>query len=182
MDAVPVRIGVAIGIPPPWGAQLDRVRRRAGDPQAAQIPSHLTLLGPTDVAPADLAPIEAHLAAVAGGAVGFGLELRGTGTFRPVSEVVYVAVADGAACCARLAAAVRTGPLDRPPRFPYHPHVTVAHDLAGAALDAVAARLAGFQARFAVDHLTLYVHGPDGRWRPVRHFPLRVPAVQPSGQ
>ena len=46
--------------------------------------------------------------------------------------------------------------------YPYHPHVTVAHDVPTEALDRVYAELAGFDARFTVDHFTLYVHG-DGR-------------------
>ncbi len=173
MRPAPVRIGVAIGIPEPWGSVLDRARAQAGDPQAALISSHLTLLGPTDVDSGDLPAIEAHLAAVATASSGFELELRGTGTFRPVSEVVFVAVADGAVPCQRLASAVRAGPVALgPARFGYHPHVTVAHDLDSAALDAAFERLSGFHARFEVDLFTLYVHGPDGRWQPIRDFPL----------
>jgi 2'-5' RNA ligase len=81
-----------------------------------------------------------------------------------------------------LAGAVRSGPLARDLAFPYHPHVTVAHDIPTPALDTVYAELADFTATFAMDHFTLYVHGPGGRWRPVRDFPLlsgatRVPPV-----
>src|SRR5205814_7402630 len=60
-----VRVGVATGIPEPWGSALDRARADAGDPLAAFIPAHVTLLGPTDVAASSLSSIEAHLAAVA---------------------------------------------------------------------------------------------------------------------
>ena len=62
--------------------------------------------------------------------------------------------------------------MSRELNFPYHPHVTVAHDIEPAALDAVFDELAGYAARFEVDHFTLYMHGVDGRWRPVRDFPL----------
>jgi 2'-5' RNA ligase len=167
-----VRVGVAIGIPEPWGGQLDRARAVAGDPMAQFIPSHVTLLGPTDV-PSDALPtIQKHLAAVAEQHSGFPVRLRGTGTFRPVTEVVFVAVAAGISDFERLAAAVRSGPLERELHFPYHPHVTVAHDIETGALDRVFDDLAGFSARFDVDHFTLYVHGADGHWRPVRDFPL----------
>ena len=167
-----LRIGVAVGVPQPWGGRLDRAREEAGDPLAALIPSHVTLLGPTDIDPAALPSIEAHLSKVAATRTGFSVRLRGTGTFRPVTEVVFVAVAAGISEFELLGGAVRDGPLDRELHFPYHPHVTVAHDIATGALDAVFDRLADFSAAFEVDHFTLYVHGADGHWRPVRDFPL----------
>ncbi len=167
-----VRVGVAIGIPEPWGSQLDRARTAAGDPMAPFIPSHVTLLGPTDVPSDTLPAIQKHLVAVAEQHAGFTVRLRGTGTFRPVTEVVFVAVAAGISDFERLAAVVRAGPLERELRFPYHPHVTVAHDIETEALDRVFDDLAGFSARFDVDHFTLYVHATDGHWRPIRDFPL----------
>ncbi len=167
-----IRVGVAIGIPEPWGGQLDRARAAAGDPMAPFIPSHVTLLGPTDVVSDALPAIEGHLSKVAAAHSRFPVQLRGTGTFRPVTEVVFVAVAAGISEFELLAAAVRDGPLDRDLHFPYHPHVTVAHDIDGGALDRVFEDLAHFSARFTVDHFTLYVHGADGHWRPYRDFPL----------
>jgi 2'-5' RNA ligase len=167
-----IRVGVAIGIPQPWGGELDEARAAAGDPMAPFIPSHVTLLGPTDVPAATLPAIETHLSGVASEHSPFDVQLRGTGTFRPVTEVVFVAVAAGISEFELLAGAVRDGPLHRELHFPYHPHVTVAHDIDSAALDRVFEDLAGFSARFKVDHFTLYVHGADGHWRPYRHFPL----------
>ena len=167
-----LRVGVAIGIPEPWGSMLDAARAAAGDPMAEFIPSHVTLLGPTDVAASSLAMIEDHLSWIAPRFGSFPVQLRGTGTFRPLTQVVFVAVAAGISEFERLAAAVRAGPLSRELHFPYHPHVTVAHDIATEALDKVFEELADFSVRFEVDHFTLYVHGADGRWRPVRDFPL----------
>jgi 2'-5' RNA ligase len=167
-----LRIGVAVGVPEPWGSRLDAARREAGDPLAALIPSHVTLLGPTDIDPLTLPAIETHLAAVAATRPPFPVRLRGTGTFRPITEVVFVAVAAGISEFELLATGVRDGPLERELHFPYHPHVTVAHDIPTPALDAVFDRLAEFTADFEVDHFTLYVHGSDSRWRPVRDFPL----------
>jgi 2'-5' RNA ligase len=167
-----VRVGVAIGVPEPWGSRLDGSRAAIGDPLAAFIPAHVTLLGPTDVAGSALPDIEDHLARVAEGHREFPVRLRGTGTFRPLTQVVFVTVAVGISELERLAGAVRSGPLARELHYPYHPHVTVAHDIATEALDAVFEELADFAAGFDVDHFTLYVHGADGRWRPVRDFPL----------
>ncbi len=167
-----VRVGVAIGIPEPWASQLNESRAATGDPLAPFVPAHVTLLGPTDVDADALPSIERHLAEVAAGHQPYVVRLRGTGTFRPITEVVFVAVASGISQCEQLASAVRAGPLERELHFPYHPHVTVAHDIPTEAMDAVFEELAGFSARFVVDHFTLYVHGADGRWRPVRDFPL----------
>lgn len=167
-------IGVAVGIPEPWGSQLDEHRAASGDPLAALIPAHLTLLGPTEVdaTPSVSAKVEEHLAAVAATHEPYALHLRGTGTFRPVTQVVFVAVAAGIAECEQLAGAIRSGLLARELRYPYHPHITVAHDVPDPALDAVFNGLAGFEARFPIDTFTLYEHGTDGRWHPLRRFSL----------
>jgi 2'-5' RNA ligase len=162
-------IGVAVGIPQPWGAELDAHRAAAGDPAAPLIPAHITLLGPTPTARED---IDEHLQAVARAHVPFSIHLRGTGTFRPISRVVFVVVAAGISECERLAEAVRSGPLERELAHPYHPHVTVAHDISEQAMDEVYERLAGYEACFDVDHFTRYEHGEDGRWRPIQHYAL----------
>jgi 2'-5' RNA ligase len=102
----------------------------------------------------------------------FEVHLRGTGTFRPVSPVVFVALANGIAGCERLEARVRRGVLDRELDFPYHPHVTVAHDLPEDVLDEAYDALGGFTARFMVAAFSLYVHGADGVWQVRRTFDL----------
>jgi 2'-5' RNA ligase len=166
------RIGVAIDIPEPWGSMLTRRRREAGDPQAAYTPAHVTLLGPTEVATEALPAVEKHLGAVASAHRPFTIHLRGTGTFRPVTDVVFVALAVGISECEMLAAAIAADGVHRGGRFPYHPHVTVAQDVPPEALDAVFDDLAGFSARFDVSSFTLFSHGGEGPWRPRRDFPL----------
>jgi len=175
------RIGVAIDIPEPWGAMLTRVRATAGDPQAAYTPAHVTLLGPTEVETGKLPAVEKHLEAVARDQEPFTIHLRGTGTFRPITEVVFVTLAMGISECELLAGAIAAAEgVERDSRFPYHPHVTVAQDVPPAALDAVFEELADFSARFPVTSFTLFSHGGfsgddfsgDGPWRPRRDFPL----------
>lgn len=175
----PITVGVAISVPQPWAEILDAVRASSGDPLAAFIPAHVTLLGPTDIDPDRIGEAEARLAAAAAAHSPFAVHLHGTGTFRPVTEVVFVAVATGIGECERLATDVRQGPLLRDLHYPYHPHVTIAHEVPTAALDRVYAELADFEALFTADHFTLYVHGSDGRWRPLRDFKLTgEPAAQ----
>jgi 2'-5' RNA ligase len=101
----------------------------------------------------------------------FQVRLAGTGSFRPVSPVVFVTVADGASRCARLEQAVHAEVPDARRRFPYHPHVTIAHDGDDEHLDRAFADHAGFEARFEVTSFTLLVED-DGSWRALRDFPL----------
>jgi 2'-5' RNA ligase len=169
-------IGVAIAVPPPHGLQLQTWREQFGDPMARKIPPHVTLLPPTPVAAAEMPDVEEHLRAMAAGCAPFGIHLRGTGTFRPASAVVFVTVAEGIAGCERLEEKVRSGPLGhRGLEFAYHPHVTVAHDVTDAALDHAFDKLADYDARFEVGGISLYVHGLDGFWRPIREFGFGEP-------
>ena len=165
-------IGVAIGLPEPFTSQLQASRQRLGDPNAASIPPHITLLPPTGLRPETLPEVEVHLQAVAAAAAPFVVHLRGSGTFRPLSPVVFVPLAEGTAQCERLEASVRSGPLRRELRFPYHPHVTVAHEVAEPLLDQAFDELASYTARFEVWGFSLFEQGGDGVWRPQRDFPL----------
>ena len=165
-------IGVAIAIPPPFGPGLQRCRQSFGDPMAEAIPPHVTLLPPTEVGADELPVITKHLIAVAAGAEPFEIHLRGTATFRPVSPVVFVALARGISQCETMASAVRTGPLSVDLHFPYHPHVTVAHNLDDEALDRAFAELSDYDAEFPVTAFGLYEHRPDGFWVEYRSFPL----------
>jgi 2'-5' RNA ligase len=166
-------IGVAIPVPDPWSAQLQRFREAIGDPMAGHIPPHITLVPPVDLAPVVSHEVEAHLSAAAAAVEPFEVHLRGTGTFRPLSPVVFIALAEGISGCEQLENAVRSGPLGVDLSYPYHPHVTVAHDVDEAVLDRAFAELADFDARFTVDGFTLYVHDDGAGWVPTRTFALR---------
>ncbi|MGW0657838.1 2'-5' RNA ligase family protein [Streptodolium elevatio] len=165
-------IGVSIAIPEPWGGQLQDLRAGFGDPLARAIPTHVTLLPPTEIAEDALDDVEAHLRAVAAAEHPFPMILRGTGTFRPTSPVVFIQVALGIPDCERLEEGVRAGPLTRELHFPYHPHVTVAHHLPDHVLDRAFDKLSGYEASFEVTGFSLYEHGDDAVWRPRRAFPF----------
>ena len=106
------------------------------------------------------------------------MALRGTGTFRPVSDVVFVQVARGISGCERLEQRIRSGEYAAQLTFPYHPHVTVAHDVSEDDLDRAFDDLAEFRADFDVEHIWLFEQDVAGQWRPVRSFQLtgEVPA------
>jgi len=167
-------IGVAIAIPEPWGSQLQDYRAALGDVSATLIPTHITLIPPTAVEGEDaMAEVEEHLLQVASRHRAFGIHLRGTGTFRPVSPVVFVTVARGISQCEALARDVRTPPLDVRLTFPYHPHVTVAHEVADDLLDRAFAELADFECHFEAEEFLLYHHSEGEGWMPNRAFALR---------
>jgi 2'-5' RNA ligase len=165
-------IGVLVSVPEPWAQLLVEWRSKVGDPQATRVPPHVTLLPPTAVRVADRPAITAHLAEVARRHPPFAMHLSGTGTFRPVSEVVFVAVARGIADCELIAGDVRTGPLARPLNFPYHPHVTVAHDVPTDMLDTAYVGLSDLHAEFRVDSFTEFEQLPGGVWTVAREYPL----------
>ena len=165
-------IGVSIAIPSPHAEMLQAKRASFGDPLAECIPTHVTLLPPTEVAEEELEAAVKHLEEVAAQGRPFPMVLRGTGTFRPTSPVVFVQVSGGIADCELLEKEVRQGPLDRPLDFYYHPHVTVAHHVPEPNLDQAFTELSDFECAFEVDEFHLYEHGEDGVWRPVRSFTL----------
>lgn len=167
-------IGVAVAIPEPWASELQDYRRGVGDHTAAMIPTHITLIPPTDIDDLHVAEVEKHLEEVAAETASFRVHLRGTGTFRPVSPVVFVTLVEGISRCEQLAKSLRGGPLDVELQYPYHPHVTIAHHLADDVLDRAFEELAGFECAFEARGFHLYVHDDRDGWRPTRDFPLQA--------
>ncbi|MET7696160.1 2'-5' RNA ligase family protein [Streptomyces sp. NPDC005485] len=177
-----VTIGVSIAVPEPHGSLLQERRAGFGDPAASGIPTHVTLLPPTEVENSALPAIEAHLVEVAAAGRPFPMRLSGTGTFRPLSPVVYVQVVEGAAACTWLQKQVRdaSGPVARELHFPYHPHVTVAHGIEDAAMDRAFEELSGYEAQWPCTGFALYEQGADGVWRKLREFAFGGAVVPPQ--
>ncbi|WP_270886349.1 2'-5' RNA ligase family protein [Pedococcus sp. 5OH_020] len=165
-------IGVSVAIPSPYAELLQAKRASFGDPRAKSIPTHVTLLPPTEIEDSEVPAAVKHLESVAAEGHSFPMVLRGTGTFRPISPVVFVQVSGGLAECEILEKAVRQGPLQRDLDFYYHPHVTVAHHVTDESLERAFTELADFECRFEVTEFHLYEHGDDGVWRAVRSFSL----------
>jgi 2'-5' RNA ligase len=170
-------VGVTIELPEPYCSELAEWRERLGDPSATKIPPHITLLPPTALDGDLLENFARHLAGVAAAHEPFRVRLAGSDTFRPVSPVVFVAVAEGAPGCARVQDDVRSGPVHRELTFPYHPHVTVAHDLPEPALDAALAALGDYEAEFHAHGFALFERGRNGYWHPGREFTFGQPRL-----
>src|SRR3954447_23031454 len=94
-------IGVAIGIPEPYGRELQGWREQLGDPNAKRIVPHVTLLPPTEVDDAALPAMEEPRHKVAADEDPFEIILRGWATFLPVSPVVFVPLVQGISECER---------------------------------------------------------------------------------
>lgn len=167
-----VTIGVAVAIPEPWATELQDYRTSVGDTTAAMIPTHITLVPPTEIDDVHLADVEKHLEETAAEVDSFCVHLRGTGTFRPVSPVVFVTLVEGISNCEQLAEALRRGPLDVDLQYPYHPHVTIAHHLDEATLDRAFGELQDFECSFDAVAFSLYVHDDDTGWVPTHEFGL----------
>lgn len=165
-------IGVSIAVPEPYGRLLQERRAAFGDPAAYAIPTHVTLLPPTEVECSELPAFGRYLAGVARQGRPFPMRLDGTDTFRPLSPVVYVCVTEGGTDCAELQELVRSGPVARELQFPYHPHVTVAHGIGEAGMDRAQSELAEFAAAWTASGFALYAQGSDGVWRQLRVFPF----------
>jgi 2'-5' RNA ligase len=179
----PVTLGVSIAVPEPYGTLLQESRAGFGDTAAHSIPTHITLLPPTEVEATALPEIEAHLARVAAETPPFRVRLSGTATFRPLSPVVYVQVVEGASACSLLQERVRAdgGPLVRELAFPYHPHVTVAHGISEEAMDRAQAELRDFEAAWPVTGFALHELGRDQVWRLRRQFAFAA-GDEPPGE
>ena len=165
-------IGVAVAIPEPWATELQDYRTSVGDLTATQIPTHITLIPPLPVGDDQLPAVEEHLGSVADDVDAFRIHLRGTGTFRPVSPVVFVSLVEGISECELLAHAVRRGPLSVDLEYPYHPHVTVAHHRPEEILDRAFDEMAGFECEFEVREFHLYAFEDGAGWVPQRAFRL----------
>ena len=171
-DAHQCVIGVAIALPSHYAAQVRAVREAAGDPLAEVVPPHITLLPPTAVDVDSLDEVMRHLRDVAAGTSPFEVRLDEVGTFRPVSPVVYLGLRSGAEECNLLQMRVRDrrGPLARSLSFPFHPHVTLAHEIADDHLDVAAAAGAELDVDFTAARLHLYRLRPEGVWEVAESF------------
>lgn len=156
-------VGITIPIPEPLAGKLARWRTSFGDPMGAVVPPHITLITTTPAT--DWEATVTHVRNVVTAHQPFRVLLRGTGTFQPVSPVVFLNLVEGFDECVHLHERLQAGPLERELSFPYHPHVTVAHDVSAAGLQEAQQKLEDFEASFGVSTMGLYEHVPSGLWK-----------------
>ncbi|THJ67925.1 2'-5' RNA ligase family protein [Arthrobacter echini] len=156
-------VGITIPVPEPLAGTLETLRASFGDPMAALVPPHITLITTTPAS--DWGATIDHVRQVAREQQPFEVRLHGTGSFRPVSPVVFLRLVRGAGECADLHTRLQSGPLERDLAFDFFPHVTVAHDVSDAGMDEAERTLATFEASFRVQSMGLYEHVPSGLWK-----------------
>ena len=178
-----VTIGVSIAVPEPSRQPAPGAARGLRRPRRYGIPTHVTLLPPTEVGGGACPAVEAHLAQVAAAGRPFPMRLSGTGTFRPLSPVVYVRVVEGAEACAWLQQRVRDASGPRGPRtavpLPPARHRRPRHRRGGDGPRLRGARrLRGRSGPAPASRSTSRAR--DGVWRKLREFPFGGSVVPPQ--
>ena len=163
-------LGLSIHVPSPFGEVVDAARS-GYEPGHHRMPAHITLIAPFDADADIVEDVIEHCRGVAARHVPFTVVLAGTATFAPISPVVYLPVVEGASACAALAADLATGPLAFPARFPYHPHVTIAHTDDRDVLERALADFADTHASFVAGAIRVSEH-VDAVWIPLVELPL----------
>lgn len=173
-----LRLGVALLVPPPVGAEIDGLRRACGDGALERMPPHCTLVPPVNVREDRIDDALAHLRDAAKVTRPFTVEVGPADTFLPDSPVLYLGVSgDGLDALLDLRERVFTEPLSRPVTWPFVPHVTVAEEMDADRIDASIAALADYWAEVTFDRVHLLEEG-DGRvWSPIADIAFAAPAV-----
>jgi 2'-5' RNA ligase len=172
---------VALLVPAPLDAEVDGLRRALGDSALGRIPAHVTLVPPVNVREEDLGLASATLAAAAAGTRPFVAVLGPGATFFPDSPVVYLALSGGAGEVEGLRGRVLAGPLARPIRRPFVPHVTVCDEAPPALVDPAVAALAAYRVEVRFEAVHLLEEGEGRRWLPIADYPFRGRAVVGRG-
>ena len=138
------RVGVVLLLDPPVADEVQGLRRALGDTSLAAIGPHLTLVPPLNIAESRVGEVIGTLRMAAGAQPGpISLVLGPVLTFLPISPVLYLGI--GASdetelgALDRLRSTVLDGPLGRPQRWPWAPHVTVCDEVPDGAVDESAA-------------------------------------------
>ena len=103
-----ISIGVILGFPAEIAEELQRWRASFGDPMAGVVPAHITLV--TTTMTQDWEATRNHVREIARRQKPFTVTIAGTGSFRPVSPVVFLNVEDGFGDCVNLHQQLRPGP------------------------------------------------------------------------
>jgi len=153
-------------LPEPLAGFLDRLRSDLV--RECHAKAHVTILPPRPVS----GPIESAWDQLRAGLQDFQpfrVELKSIEIF-PITQVIYVSVGPGFAELERMHSATNAGQLAFQEPFPYHPHITVAHEIEPDFV-ATAAEIARSRWReysdtrsFIVDRLTFVQNSLENRW------------------
>lgn len=172
------RLGVVLVVPPPWGTEIDGLRRALGDGALGRIPTHLTLVPPVNVREDRVADALAVLRRAAATTAPFDVRLGPPGTFLPVNPVVHLPVSGaGGAAVHRLRDAVFVEPLARHLTWPFVPHVTLADEADPARISAALTAAADYEIDVRFDRVHLLEEGEGRTWRAIADVAFEAPRV-----
>ena len=176
------RLGVALLLDPPWSLEVQGLRRALGDSSLGSVPPHLTLVPPINVRSSDLgSALDIVRRAAAAQAGPFSLQLGPVATFVPTNPVVYLAVGGaGMGSLRALREAVLAGPLLRPDRWPWVPHVTLADQAPYEQAEAALVALRHYESDVTLDRVVI-MEERERRWHPLTDACFGPPAVVGRG-
>lgn len=161
-------------IPGPLAQFLDDLRR---DLVPACVPhAHVTILPPRPIS-TEPHRAAAHARTLLQDFAPFVVEAAEIGVF-PVTDVVYIEIGQGSDELRRLHELLNTGPLEFQEPFDYHPHITVAQDLASDDLTGILERAkeswkgTAHPRRFLLDVATFVQNAIPNVWVDLEEFRL----------
>lgn len=154
-------LGVVIPMPEPQRSVLREWRRKFGGADTESIDPHITLISGGYLK--SWAQAAARVREVAQESSRFTVRLAAARSFQPASDVVYLPLAAGAERFWALHEALLAGPLRHESKFDYHPHLTIAQNVAEADLAAAYTALQEVDLRFEVHSVQLF-DTRNGAW------------------
>ena len=173
---------MALLLDPPVSLEADGLRRALGDNALGHVAPHLTLVPPVNVRTGDLSEaLSVIRRAAARLDEPLWLELGPVATFIPASPVVYLAVGGtDLGPLERLRAGVLSGPLLRPGRWPWVPHVTLADQSSAEEAAAALTALGHYRSSARFDRVVL-LEERGRQWHPLADSCFGPPAVVGRG-
>ncbi|MDQ2678816.1 MAG: GNAT family N-acetyltransferase [Actinomycetota bacterium] len=174
------RVAVALLPPPGLARSLQTLRRAVDDPRLDDLPPHLTLVPPINLAATAYDEARLLLRSVASSSGPIELEVGPAATFAPATPTLHLELRGELDALGALRERVRSGPFQRRDVWPFHPHLTLREELLDPPPALAAAVLSGRLGGWTVDRLNLLEQRRDdvGRrsWVPVIEEPFG-PAV-----
>jgi hypothetical protein len=171
---------LVIYIPGPLGVFLDNLRRELVP--GCRPHAHVSVLPPRPLG-VDWREAAGQVRSLIEGWTPFEVELEDIFTF-PVTDVIYIGVGAGGSELRRLHAAVNRETLDFEEPFPYHPHITLAQEIAHQDVPAVrelaSRRWREFRGerRFRADRAVFVQNASNDCWVDLAEYQLGAVAVR----
>jgi 2'-5' RNA ligase len=185
------RLCVALVCPPRLARGVDDLRRALGDTRTEVIGPHVTLVPPVNVAAEDVTWAWKSVRAAATATRPFELVLGPAASFAPTTPTIHLSVGGEEADLeqlVRLRDSLFVGPLSRPDRRSYVPHVTLRRSTSQEQVDGALAAMVGQFGPWEVDRVSLLEHvapdaqvGRGARWFTLAEEPFGGPEVSGRG-